>query len=212
MLIDPLGRYATSRNGEGFATSNRLSWVPLSRVAKPPSFATRFCQQRGIKSVEGGEPEVEGTWRAGDVSPLMTRRAGALLTDIITKGMGLARERVYIANVLKCRPPDNRDPTPEEKTLCTPWLDRQIELVNPAVLIPLGRHAAGHVLKTDSSLGRLRGRVHTALGRKVVPTYHPSYLLRNPADKKACWQDIQIAMAELGLAGPRSAPGSQAPR
>src|SRR5205085_11249696 len=102
-------------------------------------------------------------------------RAGQLLTDIITKGMGLARDEVWIANVLKCRPPDNRDPTPAEKTTCTPWLDRQIELLDPEVIIPLGRHAAMHILKVEASMGAMRQRVHTVGGRKVVPTYHPSY-------------------------------------
>jgi uracil-DNA glycosylase family 4 len=126
-------------------------------------------------------------------------RAGALLTDIITKGMGLGREDVVIANVLKCRPPDNRDPSDLEKTLCTPWLDRQIELVNPKVLIPLGGHAAKHVLGVQSSLGALRGRVHERAGRKVVPTFHPAYLLRSPGEKAECWKDIQLAMTELGL-------------
>lgn len=131
-------------------------------------------------------------------------KAGQLLTDIVQKGMGLERSRVYIANVLKCRPPENRDPSPEEKRLCTPWLDRQIELVDPEVLIPLGRHAANHVLGQDSPMGRLRGRVHDLGGRKVIPTYHPAYLLRNPAAKKECWADIQLAMAALGLARPGS--------
>ena len=129
-------------------------------------------------------------------------RAGALLTDIVSKGMGLAREDVYIANVLKCRPPDNRDPSESEKRLCTPWLDRQIELVDPAVLIPVGRHAACHVLGVQSSMGALRGRVHALGGRKVVATYHPAYLLRSPGMKKECWKDIQLAMAELGLPPP----------
>ena len=135
-------------------------------------------------------------------------RAGALLTDIITKGMGLPREEVYIANVVKCRPPENRDPSAVEKATCTPWLDRQIELVDPAVLIPLGRHAAGHVLQSEASMGALRGRVHAAGGRKVVPTFHPAYLLRSPSQKKECWADIQLAMAELGLARP-SREGAQ---
>ena len=129
-------------------------------------------------------------------------KAGQLLTDIITKGMGLQRQDVYIANVLKCRPPENRDPSAEEKRLCTPWLDRQIELVDPAVIIPLGRHAANHILNSETSMGRLRGRVHGLGGRKVVPTYHPAYLLRNPGGKKECWQDIQLAMKELGLSPP----------
>lgn len=130
-------------------------------------------------------------------------RAGALLTDIIQKGMGLRREEVYIANVLKCRPPQNRDPKPEETRLCTPYLDRQIELVDPQVLIPLGLHASQHVLHSPLTMGRMRGRVHEIGGRKVVATYHPAYLLRSPNMKKECWKDIQLAMAELGIPVPR---------
>ena len=133
-------------------------------------------------------------------------RAGQLLTDIVQKGMGLDRSEVVIANVLKCRPPDNRDPLPVEKRLCTTWLDRQIELVQPEMLIALGRHAAGHLLDTDSSMGRLRGRVWLRDGRKVVCTYHPAYLLRSPGEKKECWKDIQLAMAELGLEPPGNRP------
>jgi uracil-DNA glycosylase family 4 len=126
-------------------------------------------------------------------------RAGALLTDIIEKGMGLARSEVTIANVLKCRPPANRDPSPAEKALCTPFLDRQIELLDPAVIVTLGLHASQHILKSTLSMGRLRGRVHTLGRRKVVATYHPAYLLRSPGQKKECWKDIQLVMAELGL-------------
>ncbi|MCI0372076.1 MAG: uracil-DNA glycosylase, partial [candidate division NC10 bacterium] len=125
--------------------------------------------------------------------------AGKLLTDIVQKGMRLPRSEVYIANVLKCRPPENREPAPEETELCTPYLDRQIELVDPEIVIALGLHAAHHVLRTTAPLGRLRGRVHVSNGRKVVATYHPAYLLRNPNMKKACWEDIQLAMRELGL-------------
>jgi len=129
-------------------------------------------------------------------------RSGALLTDIIEKGMKLRREEVYIANVLKCRPPGNRDPETAEKELCTPFLDRQIELLDPQLLITLGLHASRHILKSTSSLARMRGRVHQLGGRKVIATYHPAFLLRSPHMKKDCWQDIQMAMAELGL--PRS--------
>jgi uracil-DNA glycosylase len=126
-------------------------------------------------------------------------RAGQLLTDIITKGMKLRREDVYIANVLKCRPPGNRDPEPKEKALCTPWLDRQIELLNPQVIIPLGKHASQHMLGTQDSMGRMRGRVHEVRGQKIVPTYHPAFLLRSPHMKKDCWQDIKLALDVLGL-------------
>lgn len=126
-------------------------------------------------------------------------KAGKLLTDIIEKGMGIRRSEVTIANVLKCRPPDNRDPKPIEKALCTPFLDRQIELLDPQVVIPLGRHAACHLLQSDSTMGQLRGRIHERGGRKFVPTYHPAFLLRSPHMKSKCWADIQLAMAELGL-------------
>jgi DNA polymerase len=126
-------------------------------------------------------------------------RSGQLLTDIITKGMGVPRQEVWIANVLKCRPPENREPTPKEKQTCTPWLDRQIELMDPAVIIPLGRHAASHILKVEATMGQMRGRVHEVGGRKIIPTFHPSYLLRSPGEKKECWKDIQLAMKVLGL-------------
>jgi DNA polymerase len=126
-------------------------------------------------------------------------RSGQLLTDIIEKGMGVPRREVHIANVLKCRPPENRDPTPAEKATCTPWLDRQVELIDPSVIIPLGRHAAMHVLGVDASMGSMRQKVHSVRGRSVVPTFHPSYLLRSPGEKKACWQDIRLAMQILGL-------------
>lgn len=139
--------------------------------------------------------------------------AGQLLTDIIQKGMGLARGEVYIANILKCRPPGNRDPSPDEKALCTPYLDRQLELVDPELVIALGTHAAQHLLRSELSIGRLRGKVHTFGRRKLVATYHPAYLLRTPTAKKDCWQDIQLAMRELGLAPPsRPAPPGEPAR
>jgi len=131
--------------------------------------------------------------------------AGQLLTDIITKGMGLDRAKdAYIANVVKCRPPGNRDPQPLEKATCAPFLERQIELVDPQVIVPLGRHAANHLLGTQTTMGRLRGRVVRRDGRAIVPTFHPAYLLRTPARKRDCWADIQLAMAELGLEPPAS--------
>ncbi len=126
-------------------------------------------------------------------------KAGQLLTDIITKGMQLRREDVYIANVLKCRPPENRDPEPSQKSLCTPWLERQIELIRPQVIIPLGEHASQHMLRCQDSMGRMRGRVHLVRGLQIVPTYDPAFLLRSPHMKKDCWADIKLAMGVLGL-------------
>ncbi len=128
-------------------------------------------------------------------------RAGMLLTDIITKGMKLRREDVYIANVVKCRPPNNRDPEPDEIAACRPFLKRQIELVRPKVLVALGRFAAQTMLGTTTPISRLRGQWHDYDGIKLMPTLHPAYLLRNPAGKRLVWEDIQMVMRELGLPG-----------
>ncbi|SIO58530.1 DNA polymerase [Singulisphaera sp. GP187] len=126
-------------------------------------------------------------------------RAGMLLTDMITKGMGLQRSEVYIANVLKSRPPENRDPTPDEIAHCLPYLDRQIEIVRPEFLCLLGRTAAQALLETALSLTRLRGKWHRCRGVLTMVTYHPSYLLRYPAYKKDAWDDLQMLMKQMGL-------------
>lgn len=121
-------------------------------------------------------------------------RAGQLLTSML-KAMGLAREDVYIANVLKCRPPGNRDPKPEEAAQCRGYLERQIELVAPTLIVAVGRIAAQNLLATDSALARLRGRVHSLGARRwpLVVTYHPAYLLRSPGEKRKAWQDLLFA-------------------
>lgn len=124
-------------------------------------------------------------------------RAGQLLTDIIVKGMKLRREDVYICNVLKCRPPNNRDPLPSEKEQCEPYLVRQLELLKPKVICALGKHAANTLLRKDEATGRLRGKWHQYHGIPLRVTYHPAYLLRNPADKKLVWEDIQHVMRAL---------------
>jgi DNA polymerase len=126
-------------------------------------------------------------------------RAGQLLTDIITRGMGLERKDVYIANVVKCRPPGNRNPEPDEIAACQPFLFRQIESVSPKVVVALGKFAAQTLLETATPISKLRGRWFPFRGRKLMPTFHPSYLLRNPADKKLVWEDVKLVMAELGL-------------
>lgn len=121
-------------------------------------------------------------------------RAGQLLTSML-RAVGLRREDVYIANTLKCRPPGNRDPKPAEAVACRGYLERQIELVNPALIVAVGRIAAQNLLATDTPLARLRGRVHVlgAAARPVVVTYHPAYLLRSPSEKRKAWQDLLFA-------------------
>ncbi len=129
-------------------------------------------------------------------------RAGQLLNDIITKGMRLRREDVYIANVVKCRPPGNRDPEPDEVASCEPFLIRQIELVRPRVLVALGRFAAQTLLRSNAPVSRLRGQWRDYQGIPLMPTFHPAYLLRNPADKRLVWEDIKSVLRELGTAVP----------
>lgn len=124
-------------------------------------------------------------------------RAGQLLNKII-EACRLKREDVYILNVIKCRPPGNRNPTPEEATNCRPYLNRQLELIQPEFICCLGSVATQNLLATTESMGRMRGRVHTYQSIKVVCTYHPAYLLRNPAAKKDTWEDMKLLMREMG--------------
>ena len=128
-------------------------------------------------------------------------RAGQLLNNMIG-AMGLKREQVYIANVVKCRPPQNRTPEPEEANTCSPFLFRQIEVVRPEVIVALGATAATYLLGQRQPLAGLRGRVHSFRGTKLIVTYHPAFLLRDPRQKKEAWADLQIAMRELGLKPP----------
>jgi DNA polymerase len=126
-------------------------------------------------------------------------RAGQLLNDIIVKGMQLRREDVYILNILRCRPPGNRNPLPVEAAACREYLDRQLAVIQPEFICCLGAVAAQNLLQTETPIGRLRGHVHDYHGIRVICTYHPAYLLRNPAAKKFTWDDIQFLMAEMGL-------------
>jgi len=125
-------------------------------------------------------------------------RAGQLLTRII-EAMGLKRDDVYICNILKCRPPGNRNPKPEEIGQCEPFLIRQLAAINPKVICALGTFAAKTLLETNAPISMLRGRFHQYHDIQLMPTYHPAYLLRNPGAKKLVWQDMQVIMEELGL-------------
>jgi uracil-DNA glycosylase len=130
-------------------------------------------------------------------------KAGNLLDSIITNGMGLRREDVYIANVVKCRPPNNRNPEPDEIVACEPFLWRQIEIVRPEVLISLGNFATQALLRDRTPISRRRGNWHDVAGTPLMPTFHPAYLLRNPSDKGLVWNDIKLVLARLGLPIPK---------
>jgi DNA polymerase len=130
-------------------------------------------------------------------------RAGQLLTKMI-EAMGLTRDDVYIANVLKCRPPGNRNPEPDEIATCEPFLFRQLGSIDPKVVIALGAFAARTLLQTQDPISRLRGRVYDYRGAKLIPTFHPSFLLRSPGYKREAWEDLKKALALLG----RDVPGA----
>jgi uracil-DNA glycosylase len=137
-------------------------------------------------------------------------RAGQLLTSMI-RALGLRREDVYIANILKCRPPDNRDPKPSEAASCRRYLERQVALVNPTLLVAVGRTAAQNLLATETPIAKLRGKVHSfgAQAWPVVVTYHPAYLLRSPGEKRKSWQDLLHARQLFGRLEQESAGGGR---
>jgi DNA polymerase len=135
-------------------------------------------------------------------------RAGQLLTRMI-EAMGLQREDVFIANVLKCRPPGNRDPQPDEVVSCSPFLERQLAVVRPRVVVALGGHAMKSLLGSDATVGRMRGAVHDYRGTPLVVTYHPAYLLRSPAMKKPAWDDLKLALKVIGREPPQRGLGGR---
>jgi DNA polymerase len=123
-------------------------------------------------------------------------RAGQLLTKII-EAIGLTREQVYIANIIKCRPPNNRNPEPDEIAECEPFLFRQVDVIKPKVIVPLGKFAAQSLLKTSDPITRLRGQLFKYRGAACIPTFHPAYLLRNPSSKREVWEDMKKVRAIL---------------
>jgi DNA polymerase len=129
-------------------------------------------------------------------------RAGQLLNNMIA-AMGLDRKQVYIANIVKCRPPQNRVPEPIEANTCLPFLARQMDVVRPRMVVALGATAATYLLGGRASLASLRGKLHDHRGAKLVVTYHPAYLLRDPRQKAEAWKDLQLAMQYLGLTAPQ---------
>jgi uracil-DNA glycosylase len=161
-----------------------------------------YAQIVFVGEAPGGDEDLQGRPFVG--------RAGQLLDKIIA-GMGLQRSDVFICNVLKCRPPENRDPRPEEIVSCIPFLERQLEIIRPEIIVALGAHAARTLLKSSDAIGQLRGKFlsyYTASGYgpiKLMATYHPAYLLRNYSDdnRRRVWEDMKKVLAELGLPVPK---------
>jgi DNA polymerase len=179
---------------------SKLGWEELATAVrsctKCPLHATRTNGVFGVGNRSArwmiiGEAPGADEDRQGEP---FVGRAGQLLNSML-KAVGLAREQVFIANILKSRPPNNRDPKPEEVRACIPYLYRQIELVNPGLILCVGRIAAQTLLEVDTPIGKLRGVVHRiAANRPMVVTYHPAYLLRSPVEKRKSWADLLLAM------------------
>jgi DNA polymerase len=150
-----------------------------------------------VGEAPGADEDVQGVPFVGKAGQLLTKMIGA---------MGLRREDVYIANVLKCRPPGNRNPEPDEIQTCQPFLFRQLASIQPRVVIALGAFAARTLLDTDEPISRLRGRVFDFRGAKLIPTFHPSYLLRSPGNKREAWEDLKTALGLIGRSVPALSP------
>ena len=179
-------------------------------VGHPAAHCMVIGEAPGEQEDRQGEPFVG---KAGQLLDAMLRAAGlGRLVPAGAQGEGDPATRVYIANVLKCRPPLNRNPAPDEVALCEPFLRRQIALVRPRVILAMGRYAVSTLLGSDAPIGRLRGRVHEFEGVPTVVTYHPAYLLRNPSDKARAWDDLCLALERLRAAPVRGGvPGAGAP-
>jgi DNA polymerase len=191
--------------GRSFPQPDRVSALRLIR--EDIGECTRCALHKGRNKLvfADGSPDArlmfvgEGPGADEDAQGLpFVGRAGQLLNNMIG-AMGLKREEVYIANVVKCRPPGNRTPEPAEANTCSPFLFRQIDVVQPEVIVALGATAATYLLGQRQPLAALRGRVHSFRASKLIVTYHPAFLLRDPRQKKEAWADLQIAMRELGL-------------
>jgi uracil-DNA glycosylase family 4 len=190
-----------------FDASEKISGDSLLKIRDDIGDCTRCKLHKGRNKIvfADGNPKAklifvgEGPGRDEDMQGLpFVGRAGKLLTSMI-EAMGLQRQDVYICNVVKCRPPENRLPEPDEIKTCSPFLMRQLEVVDPKVIVALGACAAQTLLQTTRGISHFRGQWQEFRGRKLMATYHPAYLLRNPPAKADVWKDLQMVMAELGL-------------
>ena len=197
-----------------FDSMNKVANDSLPAILSEIGDCTRCKLHRGrTKIVFGdGNPKAdlvfvgEGPGRDEDIQGLpFVGRAGKLLTQMI-EAMGLQRQDVYICNVVKCRPPENRTPERDEVETCSPFLLRQLDTISPKVIVCLGSVAAQTLLETNRGISHFRGEWLDFRGRKLMATYHPAYLLRNPNAKGEVWKDLQKVMAVLGLQGKKGLP------
>lgn len=195
--------------GPAVAAKNRVAALQAIRDEIGDCTRCPLSEKRNKIVFADGDPNArllfvgEGPGADEDAQGLpFVGRAGQLLNNMIG-AMGLSREQVYIANIVKCRPPQNRVPEPVEAHTCSPFLFRQIDVVRPEVIVALGATAATYLLGAKAPLASLRGRIHQFRGTKLIVTYHPAFLLRDPRQKRETWKDLQIAMVELGLPLPK---------
>jgi uracil-DNA glycosylase len=197
-----------------FDAANKVQNDTLLKIVEDIGDCTRCKLHKGRHKIVFGDgsPKAdlvfigEGPGADEDAQGLpFVGRAGKLLTQMI-EAMGLHRKDVYICNVVKCRPPQNRAPEPDEVETCSPYLIRQIDVINPKVLVCLGAVAAKTLLETNRGITQFRGQWLEWRGRKLMATYHPAYLLRNPNAKGEVWKDLLKVMAELGLQAPKKKP------
>ncbi len=191
---------------EAGQTANELAGMGLDALREAVRSCTRCELYKTRKQGVFGVGDANADWLIVGEAPgadedrqgePFVGQAGKLL-DAMLAAIGLQRGRnVYIANVLKSRPPGNRDPRPDEVAACLPYLERQIELIRPKLIVALGRFAAQSLLQTDTPISRLRGKLHEYHGVPLVVTYHPAYLLRNQADKARAWEDLLLAVATM---------------
>ncbi len=194
-----------------FEEQSRIKDDSLPKILEDLGDCTRCKLHKGRHKLVFGDGKAnaplvfvgEGPGADEDMQGLpFVGRAGKLLTQMI-EAMGLQRKDVYICNVVKCRPPENRAPEPDEVETCSPYLLRQIDTINPKVIVCLGAVAAKTLLQTTRGISQYRGEWQAWRGRKLMATYHPAYLLRNPPAKADVWKDLQKVMAELGLQLPK---------
>ena len=224
--VELMGMQGRAQDLRAALVSMEVAAVPAPIVAPPPAPGVRhqtldeirrelgdcrrckLCEGRRQIVFGSGNPRArlvfvgEGPGAEEDAQGLpFVGPAGQLLTKMIS-AMGLRRDDVYICNVVKCRPPGNRNPEPDEIGACEPFLRAQLQSIGPEVVVALGKFAAQTLLREATPITRLRGQWRTYQGMKLMPTFHPAYLLRNPAEKKPCWEDLKAVMAVLAKAAP----------